>query len=211
MCLDRCHKARPSREAPTTAGRRWDRARERRTSASQASPRCRSPAGSHPDEAEQPRVDLLLVLSEPKSGMERRLFESLKGSPTPRSPWRRFVSIVTAFWKSASPLLQNTKDIVAACLDSITLKIPSRRALSQKTTHQRVFEFHSLGHSEQRSRLLASFLKGYGYSCRLSTHVLFSHHIDIRSTAQTSVCQQHLRPSQKKRRLIVHEQSANVS
>ena len=40
-CLGSCHKARLGRAAPTTARRR-----ERRTSVSQASPRCRAPAGS---------------------------------------------------------------------------------------------------------------------------------------------------------------------
>ena len=47
-CLDSCHKARLGRAAPTTARRRRDPARERRTSGSQASPRCRAPAQSHP-------------------------------------------------------------------------------------------------------------------------------------------------------------------
>ena len=38
MCLDSCHKVRLGRAAPTTARRRWDRARERRTPRSQAIP-----------------------------------------------------------------------------------------------------------------------------------------------------------------------------
>ena len=79
-CLDSRHKAGLGRAAPTTARRRSDRALERRTSESSASP-CRAV----PDVLKEPRVDLFQVFS-----------------LTPRSPCGRFVSIVTALWESAS-------------------------------------------------------------------------------------------------------------
>ena len=51
-CLDSCHKARLGRTAPTTARRRWGRARERRTPGSHSPSPSRHPPSPQPHPAE---------------------------------------------------------------------------------------------------------------------------------------------------------------
>ena len=109
-CLD-SHKARLGRAASTTARRRWDWAREQRTSGSQPTPRCRAPVGSR-----SRRTGRAACRSSIIDCGDDLHSNSLLLCPSTLLFWRSFHS--RAWWESAESasfeLPQKTNDLAAA-------------------------------------------------------------------------------------------------
>ena len=114
--------------------------------------------------------------------------------------WRSFHS--SAWWESAGTVSFNfffRIPMISMPLVSIpiTLKIQNRRTLSQKTTHQRLFEFHSPGHSEQtwKHHLACAFEANINNSTHFDNASLLCVSVSVRSpfVPSTSVSRSHCR------------------
>ena len=72
--------------------------------------------------------------------------------------------------------------------------------MANTTVHSHMFEFHSLSHSEQNSRHLATFSESHGYSPVVYPRLFETLTMTFGALTEITLCQQRLRPSPKKKK-----------